>query len=169
MFKDKILLLQDLDNFDYEKTKDNVQGYFAYLQKLEWQLDVLKAQKELVSNYDFSVEDESQPYCLIGKDAFNLGAIEQTEKQIKKRLLSYDLAKSTLSGTEQLYIEERFINRKREKEIVDLLGISNSDSNEFRMLKRCAIYRFAYFFNLIVEKNDEKSKEKILKKKLGGK
>ena len=167
MFRDKVLLLENLENFDYERTKNNVHRYFAYLQKLGWQLEKLNLQKGLTANYDFLSESEKQPYIPVGKDEFDLSAKEYKEEQIKKRMSSYYWAKSSLSYMEQIYIEERFVNRKKEKELVDLLGISNSDSNEFRILKRSAIYKFADFFNLVVEKEAD-NKEKVLKKELRG-
>ena len=52
-----------------------------------------------------------------------------------------------------LYIMEYFINRKYEDELVDLLGFNNSDSIEFKKLKRSAIYKFADFLNLVVKKD----------------
>jgi len=165
MFKDKVLSFQNLEDFDYKKTKKNVQSYFAYLERLELQLAILNTQKGLTANYDFSVDYEKQPYCSIGKDEFNLSAKEYQEEQIKKRLASYYWAKRSLSNMEQIYIEECFVNRRQDKELVGLLGIGHSDSNEYRILKLSAVYKFADFFNLVVEKSDEK----ILKKKIGGK
>lgn len=60
------------------------------------------------------------------------------------------MAKSILSEQEKIYIDECFVNHKYEDEIVALLGFGSSDSNEFRKLKRSAIYKFADFFDLLV-------------------
>ena len=57
-----------------------------------------------------------------------------------------------MSEEEQLYIDECFINRKYEDEIVNLLDFDSTDSNEFRTLKKSAIYKFADFLGLVVEK-----------------
>jgi len=87
------------------------------------------------------------------KVIFSLSAKENKEEQLKKYISSYYWAKSILSDREQLYIRECFVNRKYEGELVDLLGFYSSDSNEFRKLKRSAIYKFADFLCLVVEKN----------------
>ena len=152
MFNDKTLSVQILDCFNFEETKKNVNNYFIDLERLEWEWAKLNAQKGLTVNYDFSAEYEKQPYIPVGKDEFDLSAKEHKEEQLKKYISSYYWAKSVLSDTEQLYIAEYFVNRKYEDELVDLLGFNNSDSNEFRKLKKSAIYKFADFLNLIVEK-----------------
>jgi len=150
MFNAKVLSKQNLGSFNFEETKKNVNNYFMYLERLEWEWAKLNAQKGLTANYDFSVEYRKQSYIPIGQDVFNLSARENKEEQLKKYISSYYWANSILSDKEQLYIKECFINRKYEDEIVDLLGYYNTDSNDFRKLKRSAIYKFADFLNLLV-------------------
>jgi len=152
MFCDKTLSFQNLENINFEETKKNVNDYFKNLEKIEWELAKLTAQKGLTANYDFSVEYKKRPYIQIGKDDFNLSAKEYKEEELKKYISSYYWAESILSDIEQLYIKEYFVNRKYEDELIDLLGFSNSESNEFRQLKKSAIYKFADFLNLVVEK-----------------
>ena len=153
MYNDKTLSVQNLENLDFERTKKNISNYFRNLEKLEWEWAKLNAQKGLVANYDFSIEYRKQPYIPIGEDVFNLSAKEHKEEQLKKYISSYYWAKSILSDMEQLYITECFINCKYEDELADLLGFYSSDSKSFRRLKRSAIYKFADFLNLVVEKN----------------
>lgn len=153
MYKDKILSIQNLECFNFEETKKNLNNYFMYLEKLDWELAKLNAQKGLTANYDFSSLYKEQPYTPLDKDVFRLSAKEHKEEQLKQYLSTYYWAKSVLSDIEQLYITECFLNHKYEDEIVDLLGFSNSDSNEFRKLKKSAVYKFADFLNLIVEKD----------------
>ena len=143
----------NLEKFNFEETKKNVNSYFMNLENLEWEWAKLNAQKGLTANYDFSVEFSKQPYMKLGADMFNLSAKELTEEDLKIYIANYYWAKSILTDEEQLYIMEHFINRKYEDEIVDLLGFNNSDSNEFKRLKRSAIYKFADFLNLLVEKS----------------
>ena len=151
IYRNKTLSSQNLEGFNFEETKKNVNNYFINLERLEYVWHKLNAQKGLVANYDFSTEYTKQPYTPIGKDVFNLSAKELTEEELKTYLSNYYWAISILSDLEQLYIMEYFINRKYEDEIVDLLGFNNSDSNEFKRLKRSAVYKFADFFNLLVE------------------
>ena len=134
----------------------NVNDYFMNLEKLEWEWAKLQAQKGLTASYDFASEYKKQPYIHtpIGKDVFSLSAKENKGKQLKEYISSYYWAKSVLSDQERLYIGEYFINRRYEDEIVDLLSFNSSDSNEFRKLKRSAIYKFADFLNLLVEKTE---------------
>ena len=146
---------QNLDGFNFEETKRNVNSYFMDLENLEWQWTKLNAQKGLTANYDFEANYRKQPFMKIGTDMFNVSAKELTEEELKKQISSFYWAKSILSDTEQLYLMEYFINRKYEDEIVDLLGFSNSDSNEFKKLKKSAIYKFADFLSLLVEKAEK--------------
>jgi len=152
MFRNKIMSLQNLDNFDFDETKKNITEYFMCLEKLEWEWAKLNAQRGLTANSDLSVEFQREPYIPIDKDTFGLSAKEHTEKQLREYISSYYWAKSVLSDKEQLYIREYFVNQKYEDEIFDLLEVSNRDSKEFRKLKRSAIYKFADFLNLVVEK-----------------
>lgn len=154
MYNDKVLSFQNLENFNYEETKRNVISYFVNLEKLEWELAKLNAQKGLTANYDFSVEYKRQPYIRLGKDMFNISAKANKEEQFKKYICSYYLAKNMLSEKEQLYISECFINRKFQDELVDLLGFNNRDNHEFRRIRRSAIYKFADLLDLVVEKEN---------------
>jgi len=140
-------------DFDFQETKRQVNDYFTNLETLEWELAKLNTQKGLTAKYDFETEYVKQPYSSIGRDILNLVAKELKEEELKKHIESFYWAQSVLSDVEQLYIMEYFINRKYEDEIVDLLGFNNSDSNEFKKLKRSAIYKFADFLSLLV-KND---------------
>jgi len=144
--------IQNLEGFNFEETKRNVSNFFLGLENLEWEWTKLNAQKGLTANYDFSVEYSKQPYMTLGTDMFNLSAKELTEEELKKYISNFYWAKSILSDEEQLYLMEYFVNRKYEDEIVDLLGFNNSDSNEFKKLKRSAIYKFADFLSLLVQK-----------------
>ncbi|MCL2843542.1 MAG: hypothetical protein FWE28_08810 [Oscillospiraceae bacterium] len=148
----RTLSSQNLDNFNFEETKRNVSNFFLGLENLEWEWAKLNAQKGLTANYDFEVEYRGHPYMKLGADIFNLSAKELTEEEIKKYISNFYWAKSVLSDVEQLYLMEYFIHRKYEDEIVDLLGFNNSDSNEFKKLKKSAIYKFADFLSLLVEK-----------------
>jgi hypothetical protein len=80
-------------------------------------------------------------------------AMDDKEEELKKYISSYYWAKSILSDKEQLYINECFMNRKYEDEIIELLGYTSTDSNEFRILKRSALYKFADFLRILKEKN----------------
>ena len=153
MYLNRTLSSQNLDNFNFEETKRNVSNFFLGLENLEWEWAKLNAQKGLSTNYDFEVEYSKQPFMQIRTDMFNLSAKELTEDELKKYISNFYWAKSVLSDVEQLYLMEYFIHRKYEDEIVDLLGFNNSDSNEFKKLKKSAIYKFADFLNLLVEKN----------------
>jgi DNA-directed RNA polymerase specialized sigma subunit len=144
--------MQNLEKFNFEETKRNVSNYFVGLENLEWEWAKLNAQKGLTANYDFEAEYSKQPYMRIGQDMFQISAKELTEEELKKHISNYYWAKSILSDTEQLYLMEYFINHKYEDEIVDLLGFNNSDSNEFKRLKKSAIYKFADFLSILVEK-----------------
>jgi len=152
MYRNKTLSIKNLDNFNFEETKRNVNNYFTNLENLEWQWAKLNAQKGLTANYDFPVEYKKQPYIPVEKDMFSLSAKEFKEEELKVYISNFYWAKSILSDLEQLYIMECFIERKYEDEIVELLGFNSSDSNEFKRLKRSTIYKFADFLNLIVEK-----------------
>ena len=153
MYNDKILSTHNLKNLNYEETKKNVNMYFKNLEILQWEVLKLNRQNGLTAKYDFSVEYEKQPYIPIGKDEFNLSAKESAEEQFKKFILAYYWAKSVLSDKEQLYITEYYINHKNENELLDLLGFDYIYNYNFRKLKRSAIYKFADFLNLVVEKN----------------
>ena len=150
MYSNRLLSAQNL-SFNFEETKKKVNDYFLDLEKLEWELAKLNAQKGLTANYDFSVDYKKQPFTPIGKDEFALKSKENKEERLKKYLSNYYWAKSVLSDKEQTYIAECFINRKFEDEIVGLLDCTSSDSNEFRKLKKSAIYKFADFLGLVVE------------------
>jgi len=152
MYNKKILSMQNLKCFDFVGTKKNILNYFTYLEKLEWDWDKLNSHKGLITNYNFTVEYQNQPYSPIGKDEFNLSAKEINEAQYKKYMSSYHWATSKLSDKEQLYIREYFVNRKYEEELVDLLGFNGIGDYEFIKLKRSAIYKFADFLNLVAGK-----------------
>ena len=152
MKRNRTMSIQNLEGFNFEETKRNVSNFFLGLENLEWEWTKLNAQKGLTANYDFSVEYTKQPYMTLGADMFNFSAKELTEEELKKYISNFYWAKSILSDEEQLYLMEYFVNRKYEDEIVELLGFNNSDSNEFKKLKRNAIYKFADFLNLLVEK-----------------
>lgn len=152
MIMNRTLSSQNLEGFNFEETKKNVNNYFNHYETLQWEWLKLNAQKGLTAEYDFSAEYNKQPFVSIGKDIFNLSAKELKEDEIKEYISNYYWARSILSDVEQLYIMEYFINRKYEDEIVDLLGFNNSDSNEFKKLKRSAVYKFADFLNLLEEK-----------------
>jgi hypothetical protein len=156
MFRDRILLHQNLDNFNFAETKKNVSNYFRCLEDLKWEHEKLNARQGL-ANHDISTEHQKQQYIPIGKDVFNLSAKEDTEKELEEYISSYCWAMSVLSDKEQLYIEGSFINQKCESELVGLLEVGNRDSNEYRKLKRSAVYKFADFLDLLVlEKTLEK-------------
>ena len=152
MLKIRTLSNQKLDGFDVEETKRNITNYFMGLEDLQWQWTKLNVQKGLTANYDFSVEYSKQPFMKIGVDMFNLSAKELTEDELKKHISSFYWAKSILSDEEQLYIMEYFVNRKYNDEILDLLGFNSRDNVEFKKIKRNAIYKFADFLSLLVEK-----------------
>lgn len=157
MYKDKVLSIQNLEDFNFEATKKNITDYFNNLEKLNWEWEKLNAQKGLTANYNFEAEYQKQPYITIGKDEFGLSAKEYTEEQIKKHLSSYHWAISIMSDIEKLYIKECFINHKYQDELVDLLGFCNRDDHRFRRLRKSAIYKFADFFNLVVKNEEERA------------
>ena len=148
----KTLSFKNMENFNLVETIKNVKNYFRCLEKLYWEWNKLNAGKGLTANYDFAVEYKKQQYIPIGKDVFNLSAKEEKGEQLKKYIASYYWAKSILSDMEQLYINERFINGKQERELIDLFGFSSIDSSDYQNLKRSSIYKFADFFNLVVRK-----------------
>ena len=152
MYSDKALSMQNLKGFDIEGTKKNIYNYFKNLEILEWEFAKLNAQKGLTAKYDFTVEYKRQPYTPIGKDIFNLSAKDYKEEQLKKYLSSYYWANVILSDKEQLFIKEYFINDKYDDELVDSFGFISRYSNEYKKLKRSAIYKFADFLNLVVDK-----------------
>lgn len=152
MFNDKTLSFENSKNINYKKTKNNIHDYFNNLEKIQWEWTKLTSQKGLTADYDFSVEYKKQTYIPIGKDEFNLSAKEIKEEQLKKYIFSYHWAKNVLSDMEQIYIEEYFINHKFDDEITDLLNFDNIYSSGFRQVKLSAIYKFADFLNLLVEK-----------------
>ena len=146
----KISMTQDIENFDFVETKNNINNFFLSLEEKKWEQAKLNAQKGLTANYDLSLENKSQPYISVGKDEFNLSALETNNEEIAKHFSDFYWAQSILSEQEQLYITEYFVNGKYEDEVVGLLGLNSSDSRAFRKLKRRAIYKFAYVLNLIV-------------------
>jgi hypothetical protein len=150
MYSDKLLSVQNL-SFNFEETKKKVNDYFIRLEKLAWELAKINAQKGLTVNYDFSTDYKKQPFIPIGADEFALSSKEIKEEQLRKYMSNYYWARSVLSDKEQTYIAECFVNRKFENEIVDLLGCTSNDSNEFRKLKKSAVYKFADFLGLVVE------------------
>jgi len=149
----KTLSNQKLEGFNFEETKRNVSNYFQGLENLEWEYAKLSAQRGLTANYDFSLEYSKQPFMKLGVDMFNLSAKELTEDELKKHISSFYWARSILSDEEQLYLMEYFVNRKYEDEILELLGFNSRDNIEFKKIKRNAIYKFADFLSLLVEKN----------------
>jgi len=152
MYKNKVLSCQNLEDFNFEETKKNIKEFFINLEKVEWEWAKLIVQKGM-SKFDFSDQYKREPYSPIGKDMFGLSAKEYKEEQLKKYIASYYWAKNSLSHIEQIYIEEYFVNRRYENELMEILGFYNTDSNEFRKLKKSAVYKFADFLNLLVEKN----------------
>ena len=153
MNKVKTLTLsnKNLQGFNFGETKRNVNDYFTNMQNLKWEWEKLNAQRGLVANYDFSLENRKQPYMRIDRDILNLSAKELTEEELKRNIASFHWAKSVLSDIEQIYIMEYFVNHKYQDEIVDLLGFNSTDSLDFKRLKRSAVYKFADFLNLVVE------------------
>lgn len=146
----KISQVQKIDSFDLGRTKRNVNHYFETLEELKWERAKLRAQKGLTANYEIAPENHIQPYITVGKDTFNLAALETKDEEIAKHLSDFYWAQSILTKQEQLYITEYFVNGKYEDEVIGLLGFTTSDSRAFRKLKRRAIYKFAYVLNLLV-------------------
>ncbi|MCL2399952.1 MAG: hypothetical protein FWC91_09470 [Defluviitaleaceae bacterium] len=155
----KTLSYQNLGHFNFVETKRNVIDYFKNLENLKWEWTKLNAQRGLVTKYKFNEERKKEGYTSIGKDIFNIATRELTEKELQKHLAGFEWATSILSDLEQLYIMEYFMHRKYDEEIVDLLGFDSRDSTEFRRLKRNAIYKFADFLNLVVEKVEKNEGE----------
>ena len=153
MYNDKVLSFQNLESLNYVETKKNVNNFFLNLEKLAWQLAKENNQKGLTANYNFSAEYKKQPYVPIGKDAFKLSAKEHKEEQIKQYIANYYWAEKALTDKEQLYIREYFVNRKFEDEFIEMLGFNNIHSNEYINLKKSAIYKFADFLGLLIEKD----------------
>ena len=143
-------LKQNLDSFDLGETKKKINNYFENIEELKWEQARLNAGKGLTANYELAHEQKKQPYIRIGKDVFNLSALENKGEELKKLLSDFYWAQSILNEQEQIYIKEYFINGKYEDEVVGLLGFNSTDSRAFRELKRRAIYKFAYVLNLIV-------------------
>jgi len=148
----RTLSSQNLDGFNYEETKRNINNYFVDMEKLQWELAKLNAQNELTADFDYSLEYQRKSYIPVGKDTFNLSEIENKEEKLKKKIAGYKWAKSILSEQEQKYLLEYFINHKYENEIIGLMGFGSTDSREYRRLKRSAIYKFADVLNLVVNK-----------------
>lgn len=153
MNMNRSLSVGNLENLNFEETKRNVNHYFMNLEKIEWELAKLNAQQGLTANYNFETEYMNQPYIPIGQDAFHLIAKDNKEEELKRYISSYYWASSVLSEQEQIYISECFMNHRYEDEIVERLGYTSSDSNEFRRLKRSALYKFADFLKLLKEKS----------------
>ena len=157
----KTLSIQNLEKFDFKRTKRNIKDYFIHMENLECEWAKLNAQKGLITNYDkFKDEYRKHPYTTFDKDIFNLSAKELTLEELKKYISNYYWAVSILSDIEQLYIIECFINDKCDDELVDLLGFNNCKSRGFRKLKRSAVYKFADFLSILVEKV-EKETERV--------
>ena len=146
----RMALTENIDNFNYKKTKKKVNKYFEDLDRLEWEKARLNVQKGLIARCDVTKEEKKQPYIPVGKDEFSLIAKAAKNEEVKKHLSGYFWAKSILTEEEQIYIMESFVNGRYQEEIADLLGFNSSDSWAFRKLKRRAIYKFAYVLNLIV-------------------
>jgi len=146
----KMSLTENLDSFNLRETKKRVNDYFSDLDRLEWEQARLDIQRGLTAKYEAIDENQGQGYVTTGADEFNLSAKEEKRKELANHLVGYQWAKDILSGQEQRYITEYFINGKYEDEVVGLLGYKGSDSMGFRNLKRKAIYKFAYVLNLVV-------------------
>jgi DNA-binding CsgD family transcriptional regulator len=104
MFNNKTLSIQNLENFNFEETKRNVNNYFLDLERLQWEWLKLNAQKGLTANYDFSASYTSQPYVPIGKDEFNIGA-----KYIKNKIIVREK-----ESAETIFIEDDFTGQADE-------------------------------------------------------
>ncbi|MCL2513580.1 MAG: hypothetical protein FWF08_06735 [Oscillospiraceae bacterium] len=146
----KMAITQNLNNFNFRETKKNISNYFMDIEKIKWEQARLSVQKGLVAKHEVAPQDKKGPYISIGKDEFNLLAKAEKSEELKNHLSGYYWAKTILTEQEQLYITEYFINGKYEDEVVGILGLDSSESNEFRKLKRRAIYKFAYVLNLVV-------------------
>lgn len=154
VYTNELLPTPVLESFNFDETKKNINEYFAFLKKLEWEWAKLHAQKGLTANYDFSVQSQKQSYSPVHKDEFDLMAKDYKEEQLKNYLSSYHLAKSILSDRERLYIEEYFVKRKYDEELIDILGFNYVYSRGYIKLKKSAIYKMADFLNLVVEKKE---------------
>jgi len=152
MYIDNVLSYWNLESFNFKKTKKKVKYFFARLEKLQWEWAKLCAQKHLTANYDFATEYKNEPYDPMGKDMFNLSIKEFKEDQIKQYITNYYWAKNSLCNIEQTYIDESFMKHKYEDEITQMLGFYSADSREFKKLKKSAIYKFADFLGLLIEK-----------------
>ena len=141
-----------MESFNLKETKRKVNHYFMDLERLEWEQARLSVQKGLTAQYDIANENDRQEYVAVGKDEFNLSAKEIKAEELKKYIISYYWAKSVLSDNEKLYIKEYFINHKYDEEITAQLNFNNIYNTGFRQLKLSAIYKFADFLNLLVEK-----------------
>ena len=153
MLNNQVLSNQNLEDFNYDETKKNVFNYFRYIEVLQWEFAKLNTQNGLTANYDFSVEYKNQSYMPIRQDEFNLSSRNYKEEELREYLSGYYLAKSILSDKEQIYIDECFVNRKYEDELVDILGFNSPKSRGFINLKRSAVYKFADFLGLVAEKD----------------
>ena len=149
MFNEKLLFIENLNDFDFIKTKKNIQMFFKNLQKLEWKWKTFNFQKGLISNYDFDAKYKRIPYSPIGKDIFNLSIKEFKEEEFKKYMSNYHWAINGLNENEQSYIIECFFYRKNQDEIADLLGFTGKDCHNYRNLRKSAIYKFADLLNLV--------------------
>ena len=148
--KNRTLSKENLQDLNFGETKMNVTNYFNNLELLELEWAKVNIQKGLTA--DLWDEYMKQPYVVTGKDMFKLSAKELTEEKLKEQLSNYYWATSILTEEEQIYIMEYFVCRKYEDEIVDLLGFNNTNSREYRHIKRSAVYKFANFLNLLVVK-----------------
>ena len=97
VLRNKTMSIQNLDGFNFEETKRNVNSYFLNLEKLEWEWKKLNAQKGLVANYDFEAEYIKQPYISIGKDILNLSAKELKEEELREYISNFYWAKSIIA------------------------------------------------------------------------
>jgi len=93
----KMSLTQNIDDFNFEQTKKNVNKYFISLEELKWEQARLNAGEGLIANYDLTPEDKTQEYISVGKDDFNLFAKEIKDEELKKHLSGYYWAKSILT------------------------------------------------------------------------
>ena len=137
------------EDFDLRETRKKVNDYFEYLERLKLERARLNIQKGLIAKLDASNESKKQANVTVGKDEFNLSAIENKEEELQKHISGYQWAKSILSEQEQLYIIECFMNGKYDDEIIGQLGFYSRDSLAYKRLKRQAVYKFAYVLELV--------------------
>lgn len=149
---ERTLSIQNLRDFNFDETKKNVWKYFLGLERLQIQWAKLNAQKGMTANYNFEVEFKKQPYSPIGKDDFSLIAKEFVEDEINNYISMYFWACEVLTEEEKLYVDACFLQRKHEGEIINLLGYRSIDDNDFRVLKKSAVFKFAEFMNLVIYK-----------------